>query len=421
MIQNNAPCYDRFLQDESGFRGNCRAIAFPASSEEALETYREMLRAGEPVTVQGSLTGLVGAAVPQGGYVLNTSRMNRVLDYIPTEHGAVITVEPGMALSELRREISARSGRERLFWPPDPTSVTASVGGIVMNRSAGLTAFRYGGCGEHIEEIHVVDYRGNERGGTAMAAPGELITSISLILRPRPESLWGICFFLRDESAAGEFVEGMTRLRQTDREATVATLEYMDRTVLSKMAEQQPSSPLRELPSILRSAGGAVYTELHGSADEVESVLAQVLELSERCGCAEADTWAGSDEIETARIRSLRIAASETVHACAARDRSRYPSMTALTANMNFTGEDFGTVLKRFQAGAEEENLSCCIYGRADSSVYATLLPETEEQWQRGRALLRAWARDCRALGGRITGEFGTGKITEDLYEGILE
>ena len=53
-----------------------------------------------PVTVRGSGTGLVGAAVPiEGGILLETTRMNKILEL--DRETLTVTVQPGVLLMEL--------------------------------------------------------------------------------------------------------------------------------------------------------------------------------------------------------------------------------------------------------------------------------------------------------------------------------
>ena len=66
--------FQEYLSDESKLTGWADAIAFPENEEELIAVLKE--NAGKPVTIQGAKTGLAGGAVPEGGLVLNLSRMN---------------------------------------------------------------------------------------------------------------------------------------------------------------------------------------------------------------------------------------------------------------------------------------------------------------------------------------------------------
>ena len=61
--------------------------------------------------MQGARTGITGAAVPQGGHVMNLSRMNRIIGarYDSANNRAFLTVQPGVVLSRLRKELERMS------------------------------------------------------------------------------------------------------------------------------------------------------------------------------------------------------------------------------------------------------------------------------------------------------------------------
>ena len=104
--------YEEYLIDESKFSGYADSISFPESEEEIQEVLRELEAAHIPVTIQGGKTGITGAAVPEGGHVMNLSHMNKVKGSRLLEDGTGrITVEPGINLIDLEKAIVAASAR----------------------------------------------------------------------------------------------------------------------------------------------------------------------------------------------------------------------------------------------------------------------------------------------------------------------
>ena len=71
-----------YLRDESRSTGEAEEVYFPASEEDVIRILRQYPH--KTITVQGSRTGLTAGAVPQGGIVLNMSRMNRILSDLQT-------------------------------------------------------------------------------------------------------------------------------------------------------------------------------------------------------------------------------------------------------------------------------------------------------------------------------------------------
>ena len=102
--------YEEFLIDESKFSGYADSISFPESEEDMQEVLQELKKERVPVTIQGGKTGITGAGIPRGGHVMNLSHMNKVKDSVLLEDGTgLITVEPGINLIDLGKEIAARS------------------------------------------------------------------------------------------------------------------------------------------------------------------------------------------------------------------------------------------------------------------------------------------------------------------------
>ena len=172
-FQSLQPDYVDYLRDESRLAGNAEKIAFPREEQEV----RELLAAssGSPVTIQGARTGICGGAVPQGGVVLNLSRMNRVLalEQGPQRGEFRLRVQPGVLLSELndwlaKRELPAAGWQAGslpalealrssvpLFFPPDPTETGASLGGMAASNASGARSYAYGPMRAHLRALRL--------------------------------------------------------------------------------------------------------------------------------------------------------------------------------------------------------------------------------------------------------------------------
>ena len=104
-----------------------------------------------PVTVRGSGTGLVGAAVPIcGGILLETTRMNQILA-LDTEN-LTVTVQPGVLLMELAAFAEAHD----LLYPPDPGEKSATIGGNISTNAGGMRAVKYGVTRDYVRALTVV-------------------------------------------------------------------------------------------------------------------------------------------------------------------------------------------------------------------------------------------------------------------------
>ncbi len=154
-----------------------------------------------PVTTRGAGYGYVGGCVPvQGGIVLSTARMDRILGMHPEDGVAV--VQPGVITKTLQEAAHA------VGWdyPPDPASrKDCSIGGNIATNAGGPRCLKYGVTRSYVLGLEVVLANGeilrtggrlhkNKTGfdlvGLFTGSEGMLgiITEATLRLIPRPAS-----------------------------------------------------------------------------------------------------------------------------------------------------------------------------------------------------------------------------------------
>lgn len=165
--------FEEYGRDESRSSGEASSISFPTSEDEVRAILRQLHADGVSVTVQGARTGLAAGAVPHGGHILNTSRMNRYLGLRCDDEGRfLLRVEPGVVLSELRKQLvkkalptggwdqaSLRTYEEfqaapEQFFPTDPPSIClpGRYGGV---QRSGARSYAYGPMRPHVTGLHV--------------------------------------------------------------------------------------------------------------------------------------------------------------------------------------------------------------------------------------------------------------------------
>jgi D-lactate dehydrogenase (cytochrome) len=153
-----------YLSDESRLQGRADSISFPEHAADLRDLVARLAQSAVPFTVQGARTGITGGAVPEGGRILNLSRMNRItaMAHDETTDGFTVTVEPGLTLEALQNHLArkdfgadladAASQRAferfrnggKFFFPPDPTETSASLGGMAACNASGARSHRYG-------------------------------------------------------------------------------------------------------------------------------------------------------------------------------------------------------------------------------------------------------------------------------------
>jgi D-lactate dehydrogenase (cytochrome) len=74
------------------------------------------------------------------------------------------------------------------------------------------------------------------------------------------------------------------------------------------------------------------------------------------------------------------------------------------------------TILARYRADLHRESLEHVIFGHiGDNHVHVNIIPDTLDDYRRGRALYLEWARAVVGLGGSVSAEHGIGKLKTDL------
>jgi len=144
-----------YLVDESRIKtGSAERVYFPETEQQIVLILSEANKKGIPVTVRGAGTGLVAGAVPFGGWVMSTEKMNKIIDAaieIPGERGHLI-VQPGVRLEEVQNKAEELG----LFYPPNPTETNATIGGNVNTDASGSRAFKYGSTRGYVDRIRLV-------------------------------------------------------------------------------------------------------------------------------------------------------------------------------------------------------------------------------------------------------------------------
>src|ERR1700755_2568998 len=109
-----------------------------------------------PVTARGGGVGYTGGAVPvDGGVVIGTDRMNKILEINVDDLYAIC--QPGIRTFELQQAVE----RHGLIFPPDPASYKDSfIGGNIAENAGGMRTPKYGVTKHYVLGLEVVTATG---------------------------------------------------------------------------------------------------------------------------------------------------------------------------------------------------------------------------------------------------------------------
>ncbi|HEY6873524.1 MAG TPA: FAD-linked oxidase C-terminal domain-containing protein [Geobacteraceae bacterium] len=378
------------------------AVVLPGSREEIGRIVALCHDAGVAVTPRGSGTNLSGGSIAcNGGVVLQTSRLNRILEI--DEENLTATVEPGVVTSALHREVEAR----RLFYPPDPGSMNIStMGGNVAENSGGLRGLKYGVTSDYVMGLRTVLANGEllSTGGKAVknvagynlndllvSSEGTLgiFTEIVVKLIPKPQTKKTMLVHFPELEQAALTVSRIIAAR-----IIPATLEFLDKITIRCVEEFARVGLPLDVEAVL-------LIEVDGHPGQVEDDAAAIRAICEKHHCSFFQTAATADE-------ALKLATARRV-ALSALARSK---PTTILEDATVPRSCIAPMVKFIQDTATKYNLTIGTFGHAgDGNLHPTCLTDERDKDEiaRAHAAFAEIFDAAIAMGGTITGEHGVG------------
>ena len=440
--------YADFLHDESRREGRAERIAFPVSTDDVREALKMAGENGWPITVQGGRTGITGGCVPDGGLILNLSRMNAIGEI----KGDRMTVQPGAVLSELRDAVAGIRD-PALFFPSDLTETSATIGGMMANNASGARSFRHGSVRPWIHGLTVVlpnsevvelergVHKANGLSFKIGSIEGELpelpmpdiktaagyfvqpdmdlvdlfigaegtlgvVTEATLQLLPKINAICGLTAFFADEAQALKFVHVLRDFSKP------LAIEFFDSRALDLLRRMKAeNAAFAELPELKPEFHTALYFEFE---DKVPEPIAERAEEAVDCWMAEGDR-----EIEN--MKKFRHAIPESVNMLISERKKTIPALTKLGTDMSVPDGRLEDGMRMYHKGLDEAGLDYVIFGHiGNNHVHVNILPRSLEEYEKGRALYLEWVRQIVAMGGSVSAEHGIGKIKTGFLKIML-
>jgi glycolate oxidase len=384
------------------------AVVLPADTDGVAAAVRIAHRYGVPVTARGSGTGLSGGAIAcEGGVVIATSRMNRIIS-IDTDNMLAV-VQPGV----INLQVSEAAAPHGLYYAPDPSSQKAcSIGGNVAENAGGPHCLRYGATVNHVLSLEYVTADGLvHRAGTAVAGfggvydlPGVIVgsegtlcivTEATVRLLPRPEAVITILAIFDEVRSASEAVSAIIAAG-----ILPAALEMMDsRTMRAVERAVNAGYP--------PDAGAVLLIEVEGLREDAEEQAGRATGVCEEAGAREVRI--GLSPAERENLWAGRKGALGALGRLA-------PSYYILDGVVPRTR--LPDVLDGVYAACERAGMPVAnVFHAGDGNLHPNLMFDesvpgaTERVLALGEEILRM----CVDAGGSITGEHGVGYEKRDF------
>ena len=367
-----------------------------------------------PVTVRGSGTGLVGAAVPvEGGILLETTQMNKILEL--DANNLTVTVQPGVLLMELAAYVEEND----FLYPPDPGEKSATIGGNISTNAGGMRAVKYGVTRDYVRELTVVMPNGeilvlggkvakNSSGYSlkdlVVGSEGTLciITEAVLKLVPLPKVSVSLLVPFPDMKSAIEAVPQIIRTK-----VTPTAIEYMSRDTII-FSESYLG---KKFPDTKNDA--YILLTFDGNTDQqVEADMKTVAELCLEIGAL--DAYIVDTEERKKSVWSARGAFLEAIKA----------STTEMDeCDVVVPVDRVDDFIKFTHALADEMNVRIPSFGHAgDGNLHIYICRDNleKERWEKVLSLCfdRMYEK-AKELGGLVSGEHGIGFAKKDYLKNL--
>jgi D-lactate dehydrogenase (cytochrome) len=456
IVKTSVDEIQNYLSDSSNFRGFCDAVYFPENELDISNILQEAFKNNIGVTISGNGTGLTGARVPQGGIIISTEKLNKVIEINEEQFYAV--VEPGVILSEFQDQVKAHN----LLYPPDPTEKNCFIGGTIATNASGEKTFKYGPTRNYVLELDIVLPDGDllklkrnavfakgyklslktESGrlifielpeyimpATKNAAgyyckinidPIDLfigsegtlgvISKIKLKLEHLPARLISCLIFFEKEIKALNFIAKARDISYSSRLGPYKT--YIDALALEYFDERALNFLRNDNPQIPETAKAGVWFEQEVTDENESIILDNWMGLVIEFQGDEKSAWFAVTENDKKKIEEFRHSISVKINEFIARYNLKKLGTDVAVPDAKF--EELYFYSKNL---VENANLNFVIYGHVGNShIHLNMLPKDEVEYKTGTGIYEEICRKAVELGGTISAEHGIGKLKTGYF-----
>jgi glycolate oxidase len=387
-----------------GYRIRPRVVVLPSTTEEVSACVRLAREHGMPIVPRGAGTGLSGGSLPvEGGLVVGTARMTRILDVdIPNRR---MRVQPGV----INLDLSKRLAPFGYYYAPDPSSQSVcTIGGNVAENSGGAHCLKYGFTVNHALGARIVladgsvvdvgagdgaaDAPGYDLMGVVVGSEGLLgiVTEIVVRIMRKPQATRTLFATFPSTDEAGAAVSAIISSG-----ILPAAIEMCDALAIEAIvAATGVDWPL--------DVGAALLMDVDGVTAEVEQTAEAALALMRAAGAIEIR--APRDDAE----RLLMWKGRKAAFAAMGRISPNYHVQDGVIPR-----KDIAIVLREIAELGREAGLRIAnVFHAGDGNLHPLVLYDARVPGEEAKAEAVAGEilRVCLRHGGSVTGEHGVGR-----------
>lgn len=390
------------------------AVVFPESTAQMVEILKVANEHIFPVTARGGGVGYTGGAVPvDGGIVIGTDRMNKIIEISADDLYAVC--QPGITTFELQQAVE----KQGLMFAPDPASYKDSfVGGNIAENAGGMRTPKYGVTKHHVLGLEVVTATGEviRTGGktvknvvgfdlTGLMCGSEgmlgIITEATLKLLPMPEATSTVRANFHSMEAACKVLT-----KFTPHGLLPMAMEVIDKFCVAAVEENFAFGLSKDAEAILLVAVDGSREEVERNAVLIEQIIAanggfDILRAKSKE--EEDKLWDVRRAISPSLMKYGTLKINEDVVV----PRSKVPELVAAIEQI---GKRHNTFVANFgHAG--------------DGNIHVNFVIDRDdaEAVRRARLCVSETFQLSVALGGTISGEHGIGYVKAQYMDYAID
>ncbi len=455
IVKNNLSEIQSYFSDAANYQGKGDAVFFPETSDEISQILKDANRSGTKVTISGNGTGLTGGRVPEGGIVISTKKLNRIISINTSEKFAL--TEVGVTLSEFK----SKTEQAGLFYPPDPTENECFIGGTIATNASGAKSFKYGATRNFVESLEIVlpdgDFLKLNRGDFVaenynlklitesgreieieipelnypkttknaagyylkpnmdaidlfIGAEGTLgvVTKAKLKLIDLPKNFISAVIFFSNVYDALDFIaDARSKSYETRKNQGVIdalALEFFDKNSLQFLKS--------DFDNINTNFEAAVWFEQEIFSDE-DLILNEWIDLIEEHNGDIENSWIAVDDKKRREFKFFRHAVSQKI--------SEYVSQMGIRKVGTDTAVPHSVFNEFYNYSiqlVEKNQINYVIYGHfGDSHMHLNMLPKNENEFDLAKKLYFNICAKAVELNGTVSAEHGIGKLKRKYFE----
>ncbi|MFH1460671.1 MAG: FAD-binding oxidoreductase [Candidatus Omnitrophota bacterium] len=462
LRKNDQTLFGDYLEDSSGLdAGFAKEIVYPETEDELVDFIKELAVTKLACTISGAGTGVVGGRIPQGGIILATDKLNKIIDIQKNDQTGLAVIEPGVSIDQLRNI----TGHQGLTYLPDPTEKSAFIGGTIATNASGACGFKYGATRNYVRGLRIVLANGEildiNRGkyiledsvyipannkkiyscplptyqlpsvknsaGYFVGKGADLIdlfigqegtlgvvSQVRVLLSKIPEENFSGIVFLDTNKQALELVNQLkktsflARRERQNNSINVDCIEYFDKNSLSMLENKYPQLPKNKI--------AAVYFQQNIIKEHEIKIMEQYTSFLAKIKIDTNEVWFAQTRLDKEMMTSLRHDLPELIN-----EKIRHNGFSKISTDIAVPDTNFFKFFNFYHTKALASKIEYCLFGHiGENHLHLNFLPRNDFEFNQAKQIYREFINEAIRLKGTVAAEHGIGKLKREYLKEML-